>query len=145
MQICHFCRFRQNGPFLTGDKNRFTKNTVCATPKERLFSRNSTRKLIDAAIFTSIPCDSTCLCNAPSMHTVDMRADFKEAGDKMNSPKTPFWMMTSLNERPKTHPIADEGPSKSRLRASFGSCSSLLPTKQLFPCQLSLPCFLKGR
>ena len=32
MQIRHFRRFRQNGPFLAGDKTRFTKNTVCATP-----------------------------------------------------------------------------------------------------------------
>ena len=33
MQTRHFRRFRQNGPFLAGDKARFTKNTVCATPK----------------------------------------------------------------------------------------------------------------
>ena len=32
MQIHHFRRFRQNGPFLARDKTRFTKNTVCATP-----------------------------------------------------------------------------------------------------------------
>ena len=33
MQVRHFRRFRQNGLFLAGDKeDRFTKNTVCATP-----------------------------------------------------------------------------------------------------------------
>ena len=39
-----------------------------------LFSRKSTRKslnLIKSPIFTNTPCKSTCLYNAPSMHTVD--------------------------------------------------------------------------
>ena len=42
--------------------------------QDRLFSRNSRRKplnLIKFPIFTNTPCKSTCLCNAPSMHTVD--------------------------------------------------------------------------
>ena len=41
--------------------------------QDRLFSRNSTRKplnLIKSPIFTNTPCKSTCLYNAPSMHTV---------------------------------------------------------------------------
>ena len=40
-------------------------------------SRNSTRKplnLIKSPIFTNTPCESTCLYNAPSMHTVDRRS-----------------------------------------------------------------------
>ena len=53
--------------------------------QDRLFSRNSTRKplnLIKSPIFTNAPCKTTCLYNAPSMHTVDfnqfwpMLADF---------------------------------------------------------------------
>ena len=42
--------------------------------QDRLFSRNSTRKplnLTKSPIFTNTPCRSTCLYNAPSMHTVD--------------------------------------------------------------------------
>ena len=42
--------------------------------QDRLFSRNSTRKpsnLIKSRIFTNTPCKSTCLYNAPSMHTVE--------------------------------------------------------------------------
>ena len=42
--------------------------------QDHLFSRNSTRKplnLIKSPIFTNTPCKSTCLYNAPSMHTVD--------------------------------------------------------------------------
>ena len=42
--------------------------------QDRLFSRNSTRKplnLIKSLIFTNTPCKSTCLYNAPSMHTVE--------------------------------------------------------------------------
>ena len=41
--------------------------------QDRLFSRNSTRKplnLIESSIFTNAPCKTTCLYNAPSMHTV---------------------------------------------------------------------------
>ena len=44
--------------------------------QDRLFSRNSTRKalnLIKSLIFTNAPCKSTCLYNAPSMHTVEKR------------------------------------------------------------------------
>ena len=44
--------------------------------QDRLLSRNSTRKplnLIKSVIFTNTPCKSTCLYNAPSMHTVDSR------------------------------------------------------------------------
>ena len=43
--------------------------------QDRLFSRNSTRKplnLIKSPIFTNAPCKTTCLYNAPSMHTVEM-------------------------------------------------------------------------
>ena len=43
--------------------------------QERLFSRNSTRKPLNlkkSPIFTNTPCKSTCLYNAPSMHTVEM-------------------------------------------------------------------------
>ena len=43
--------------------------------QDRLFSRNSIRKpfkLIKSPIFTNTPCKSTCLYNAPSMHTVDI-------------------------------------------------------------------------
>ena len=42
--------------------------------QDRLFSRNSTRKslnLIKSPIFTNAPCKTTCLYNAPSMHTVE--------------------------------------------------------------------------
>ena len=42
--------------------------------QERLFCRNYTRNplnLIKFAIFTNTPCKSTCLDNAPSMHTVE--------------------------------------------------------------------------
>ena len=42
--------------------------------QDRLFSRNSTRNplnLIKSPIFTNTPCKSTCLYNAPSMHTVE--------------------------------------------------------------------------
>ena len=42
--------------------------------KERLFSRNSTRKplnLLKSPIFTNAPCKSTCLYNAPNLHIVD--------------------------------------------------------------------------
>ena len=42
--------------------------------QDRLLSRNSTRKplnLIKSPIFTNTPCKSTCLYNAPSMHTVN--------------------------------------------------------------------------
>ena len=42
--------------------------------QDRLFSRNSTRKplnLIKSPIFTNAPCKSTCLYNAPSLHTLD--------------------------------------------------------------------------
>ena len=42
--------------------------------QDRLLSRNSTRKplnLIKSSIFTNAPCKTTCLYNAPSMHTVD--------------------------------------------------------------------------
>ena len=44
--------------------------------QERLFSRNSTRKplnLLESPIFTHAPCKSTCLYNAPSIHTVKIR------------------------------------------------------------------------
>ena len=47
--------------------------------QERLFSRNSTRKplnLIKSLIFTNTPCKSTCLYNAPSMHTVEKNRHF---------------------------------------------------------------------
>ena len=43
--------------------------------QDRLFSRNSTRKplnLIKSPIFTNAPCQTACLYNAPSMHTVDV-------------------------------------------------------------------------
>ena len=43
--------------------------------QDRLFSRNSTGKplnLIKSPIFTNAPCKTTCLYNAPSMHTVDL-------------------------------------------------------------------------
>ena len=42
--------------------------------QDRLFSRNSTRKplnLIKSLSFTNARCKSTCLYNAPSMHTVE--------------------------------------------------------------------------
>ena len=42
--------------------------------QDRLFFRNSTRKplnLIKSPIFANAPCKTTCLYNAPSMHTVD--------------------------------------------------------------------------
>ena len=42
--------------------------------QECLFSRNPTRKplhLLESAIFTNAPCKTTCLYNAPSMHTVE--------------------------------------------------------------------------
>ena len=42
--------------------------------QDRLFSRNPTRKplnLIKSPIFSNTPCKSTCLYNAPSMHTVE--------------------------------------------------------------------------
>ena len=41
-----------------------------------MFSRNSTRKplnLIKSLNFTNTPCKSTCLYNAPSMHTAEVR------------------------------------------------------------------------
>ena len=43
--------------------------------QDRLFSRNSTRKplnLIKSPIFTNAPCETACLYNAPSMHTIDL-------------------------------------------------------------------------
>ena len=43
--------------------------------QDRLFSRNSTRKplnLIKSPIFTNAPCKTTCLYNAPSMHTLEI-------------------------------------------------------------------------
>ena len=48
--------------------------------QDRLFSRNSTRKplnLIKSPIFTNAPCKTTCLYNAPSMHTVDRIIPFE--------------------------------------------------------------------
>ena len=47
--------------------------------QDRLFSRNSTRKplnLIKSPIFTNAPCKTACLCNAPSMHTLDGKLIF---------------------------------------------------------------------
>ena len=47
--------------------------------QDRLLCGNSTRKhldLIKSLIFTNAPCKSTCLYNAPSMHTVDDFAYF---------------------------------------------------------------------
>ena len=43
--------------------------------EERLFCKNSTRNplnLIKSPIFTNAPCKSTCLYNAPSVHTVEI-------------------------------------------------------------------------
>ena len=51
---------------------RFSRG--CWFSQDRLFSRNSTRKplnLIKSPIFTNAPCKTTCLYNAPSMHTVE--------------------------------------------------------------------------
>ena len=53
---------------------------VCFS-QHRLFSRNSTRKplnLIKSPIFTNAPCKTTCLYNAPSMHTVDKMQGFQQ-------------------------------------------------------------------
>ena len=47
--------------------------------QDRLLSRNSTRKpfnLAKSPIFTNAPCKSTCLYNAPSMHTVNVSTEF---------------------------------------------------------------------
>ena len=56
--------------------------------QDRLFSRNSTRKplnLIKSPIFTNTPCKSTCLYNAPSMHTVDKKTNKRaHAGKSRN-------------------------------------------------------------
>ena len=49
--------------------------------QDRLFSRKSTRKplnLIKSPIFTNAPCKTTCLYNAPSMHTVEIINSFQE-------------------------------------------------------------------
>ena len=46
--------------------------------QDRLFSRNSPSKplnLIKCPIFTNTPCKSTCLYNAPSMHTFDWNTE----------------------------------------------------------------------
>ena len=40
--------------------------------QDRLVSRNSTRKPLKL-VFTNTPCKSTCLYNAPSLHTVDFQ------------------------------------------------------------------------
>ena len=48
--------------------------------QDRLFPRNSTGKplnWIESPIFTNTPSKSTCLCNAPSMHTVDQTQTFR--------------------------------------------------------------------
>ena len=57
--------------------------------QDRLLSRNSTRKplnLIKSPSFTNAPCTSTCLYNAPSMHTVDVsrkdQTQFPDGGDR---------------------------------------------------------------
>ena len=55
--------------------------------QDRLFSGNSTRKplnLIKSPIFTNAPCKTTCLYNAPSMHTADFSLEKEE-----NEPKNP--------------------------------------------------------
>ena len=60
---------------------------------ESLFSRNSTRKplnLIKSPIFTNAPCKTTCLYNAPSMHTVDQSTGSTPCGRPAHS--TPIHM-----------------------------------------------------
>ena len=59
--------------------------------QDRLFSRKSTRKplnLIQSLIFTNAPCKSTCLYNAPSMHTVE---SFLGRGSVAQRPFTNLW------------------------------------------------------
>ena len=59
--------------------------------QDRLLFRNSTRKplnLIKSPIFTNAPCKTTCLYNAPSMHTVDF---------SMKSPNGPIFQTSLMN------------------------------------------------
>ena len=73
--------------------------------QDRLFSRISTRRplnLIKSLIFTNTPCKSTCLYNAPSMHTVEKRGqtyDFPPRG-KINL--KPFFSSKDVKESPST-------------------------------------------
>ena len=56
--------------------------------EERLFCKNSTRKplnFIKSPICTNAPCTSACLCNAPSVHTVDsLTACYADAVSRVN-------------------------------------------------------------
>ena len=56
--------------------------------EERLFCKNSTRKplhVISSPIFTNTPCESSFLCNAPSVHTVDLNSGSCSKEKKRNS------------------------------------------------------------
>ena len=82
---------------------RFSEG-VCFS-QDRLFSRNSTRKplnlIIKSPILTNTPCKSTCLYNAPSMHTVETKAEGGTESDADGAPQLNVHLTSDLSSPPK--------------------------------------------
>ena len=95
--------------------------------QDRLLSRNSTRKplnLIKSPIFTSTPCKSTRLYNAPSMHTVDSSPG-KGSREKLHNPPSQFLVKRHF-------------PGKGLFSETMKSCIEVLSLETSFPAKVVL-------
>ena len=115
--------------------------------QEHLFSRNSTREplnLIKSPIFTNTPCKSTCLYNAPSLHTVDCnrpRNRKRTNRDKSKKRETRKKDLYRANGRGGKLLTAPPRPPETLCKADCGYCGNI--SRNAHPCKhfraLSIP------